>query len=387
MQPFYSLDSFPFMAIPFFLLAGRLMQDAGISQRIFEFINFIIGRVRGGLGATAVLACMFFGALTGSSVATVSAMGSLIIPEMEKQGYTKAYGTALICSSGFLGILIPPSIPGILYGMMAGLSIAKVFLATVGSGILLGAAYMLVNFIAFGRKQPKTSRGLTLPAFALELIRSTKRSFFALLMPIIILGGIYGGFFTPTEAAAVAVVYGLVVGLLVYRTINIRNLYYIFQNSAVSSAVLLIILALAASTAGRAFTLLQIPDTVADWFIGFTKSPLMVLLLLNVFFIFLGMFIDCNTLILIFTPVLMTLIQKYGIDPYHFGAIFLLNVEIGLITPPFAGNLFVGCMITGLTIDQIWKPMLFFLLVCFPVLLLVTLFPQISLFIPDLIMG
>ncbi|MBU2551982.1 MAG: TRAP transporter large permease [Proteobacteria bacterium] len=387
LQPFYAIDSFPLMAIPFFVLAGRLMQDGGISNRIFHFIHFFIGRLRGGLGATAVAACMFFGALTGSSVATVSAIGSLMIPEMEKGGYTRAYAAALISAAGFLGVLIPPSIPGILYGMMAEISIARVFLTTVGPGILLGALYILVNYVIFGRKQPKVTEKQTWSEFATGFSASFRQGFLALLMPVIILGGIYGGIFTPTEAAAVAVVYGFLVAFLVYRTVSLKDLYSILMNSTITSSVLLIIVALAAGIGGRVFTILQIPDVVSAWCINFTTSPLVMLLMVNVFLLLLGMFLDCNTIVLIFTPVFMEMTKKYGIDPYHFGAIMLMNVEIGLITPPAAANLFVGCMVSGLTIDKIWKPLIPFLLVCFPVLILVTLFPQISLFIPNLIMG
>jgi C4-dicarboxylate transporter DctM subunit len=387
LQPFHSLDSFPLMAIPFFVLAGRLMQDGGISKRIFDILYFLIGRLRGGLGATAVGASMFFGALTGSSVATVSAIGSMMIPEMEEGGYSRDYATALISASGFLGVLVPPSIPGILYGMMAGLSIARIFLTTLGPAILLGILYIAVNYVVFGRKQQKTGQNRTWPQFATDFSLSVKRGFLALLMPVIILGGIYGGIFTPTEAAAAAVVYGFLVVFFFYRTVSLKNIYNIFKDSTLNSAVLLILVALAAGVFGRVITLLQLPDLVVSVCTDLTASPLAVLLLLNVFLLLLGLFIDCNTVILIFTPVFMGLINKYGIDPYHFGAIMLMNVEIGLITPPAAANLFVGCMVSGLTIDEIWKPLLPFLLICFPVLLLVTLFPQVSLFIPDLIMG
>jgi len=387
LQPFYAIDSFPLMAIPFFVLAGRLMQDSGISDRIFKFLHFFIGRLRGGLGATAILACMFFGTISGSSVATVSAIGSVMIPEMERNGYTRAYATALISAAGFLGVLIPPSIPGILWAMMAELSIAKVFLTTVGPGILLGAAYIGVNFLMHGRKQPKVKASLTLPEYASNFAVSIKQGFFALLMPVIILGGIYGGIFTPTEAAAVAVVYGFLVGFVIYRSLKWKNLYEIFMQSALASAVLLITVALAAGVGGRVFTVLQVPNAVSEWIVGITQNPRMFLLLINLFLLLLGMFLDCNTIILIFTPVFMAMGKRYGIDPYHLGAIVLLNTEIGLITPPVAGNLFVGCMISGLTIDQIWKPLVPFLCVCMPVLAIVTLFPEIALWIPELILG
>jgi C4-dicarboxylate transporter DctM subunit len=387
LQPFFALDSFPLMAIPFFILAGNLMEQGGISEHIFRFINCFIGRLRGGLGATTVLACMFFGAISGSSVATVSAIGSLMVPQMVAGGYKKTYATALIIASGFLGVLIPPSIPGILYAMMAELSIAKVFLVTVGPGILLATMYIIVNFLVYGRKQPKPAEPFRWGPFLSNLIHSTKKGILALLMPVIILGGIYGGVFTPTEAAAVSVVYGFIVGFFAYRSIDKRNLYTIFARSALASFVLLIIVALAAGVGGRVFTILQIPQSVANFFVGITDSPIIMLLLVNILLLFLGMFLDCNTIILIFTPVLMEIAKKYGIDPYHFGAIVLLNVEIGLITPPMAANIFVGCSVTELTIDQIWKPLVPFLLVCFPVLAAVTYLPQISLFIPNLILG
>jgi C4-dicarboxylate transporter DctM subunit len=385
--PFYMIDSFPLMAVPFFILAGMLMEESQITEKIFAIFNAIVGRMRGGLGSIAVLSCMFFGALTGSSAATVSAIGTIMIPEMVRANYPLPYATALVCASGYLGMLIPPSIAAILYGISAHVSIARMFLATIVPAIMIGGLYIFVNYMAFGRKEPKTKEPFSIRAFSFNVIRTTRKGFFAILMPVIILGGIYSGFFTPTEAAAVAVFYGLIAGGLIYRTLGVRNLINAFRRSAAMSAVPLIIVALAGGVMGRVITLLQVPVLVAEFVNNLTDSPIAVLMIINVFLLILGMFLETATTIVVVTPVLAPLAGEYGIDPIHLGAVILLNIEIGLITPPFATNLFIGSRISNLTIDQFLRPLMPFLLVALPVLVLVTYIPQLTLWLPNLVMG
>ena len=385
--PFYTLDSFPLMAIPFFIFAGDLMREGGISEAIISFINAIIGRIRGSLGAVTVLACMVFGTISGSSVATVSAIGSIMIPEMEKGGYNRSYAAALTAAAGFLGILIPPSIPGVVYAISGGVSIAAIFAATVFPGILLGFSYILVNYFIFGRKQPKRTDPFSTKAVLRNVVFVGRRATLALFMPIIILGGIYGGIFTPTESAGVAVVYGLIVGCFFYKGINRRNFLPTLRDSALTSAVLLILLALAGGLLGRVFTIAKVPDHIATLMMQLTTSPVVFLLLFNIFVLILGCLLEINTIVAVLTPIFVPIARKYGIDPIHFGAVLLLNAEIGLITPPFAANLFVACRVANLTIDQIARPLVPFLLVCFPTLAVTTYVPWFSMWLPHLLLG
>lgn len=385
--PFYSLDSFPLMAIPFFIFAGDLMREGGISERLVAFIDAIIGRIRGSLGAVTVLACMLFGTISGSSAATVSAIGSIMLPEMEKGGYDRRYATALIAASGFLGILIPPSIPGVIYAISSGVSIAAIFAATVFPGILLCFSYILVNYLIFGRKQPKRADPFSMKAMLRNTVSTGNRAKWALLMPIIILGGIYGGIFTPTEAASVAVVYGLIVSFFFYKGINLRDFIPILRESALTSIVILILIAFAGSLSGRVFTILKAPEYAAAFMMQLTKSQVGFLICFNIFVLILGCLFETNTLVIILTPIFVPIAQSYGLDPIHFGAVLLLNIEIGLITPPFAGNLFVACRMANLSLDQIVRPLIPFLFVCFPTLAVTTYVPWFSTWLPHILLG
>jgi C4-dicarboxylate transporter, DctM subunit len=308
-----------------------------------------------------------------------------MIPEMTKAGYNKRYATALVAAAGFLGVLIPPSIPGVVYAVSSGVSIAAIFVATVVPGIILASFYILVNYLIFGRKQPKQTGPFSVKALLQNVGSSGKDASWALFMPVIILGGIYGGIFTPTEAAAVSVIYGLFVGWFIYHGLNRKNILGIFRDSALTSCVLLIVLALAGSLLGRVFTVARAPDYIAELMLQMTKSPVVFLLLFNIFVLILGCFLETNTMVIILTPIFVPIAQKYGIHPIHFGAILLLNVEIGLITPPFAGNLFVACRVSNLQLDEIVRPLLPFLFVCFPTLAITTYIPWVSMWLPRLL--
>lgn len=374
---FNSLNSFPLLAIPGFILAGVVLSAGGISQRILDLSQAVVGRFRGSLGATTVLASAAFGTVSGSSLATVAAVGGIMTPEMQKAGYGRAYPAALIGASGLLGILIPPSVPGIILAISAGLSIADVWLVTVMPALLLAVVYIAINYVVIGRKAPRDAEPLQFAPYIAQIGQKGFRASAALLMPVIIFAGIYGGVFTPTEAAFVAVAYGLVVAVVLYRTIGLRSGYGILRDAALTSASISILIAFAA-IAGRMITVLGVPGQVADFVSDNVSSPIVFLLLLNVVLLILGSFMETNTSILITAPILFPAATELGIEPLHFAAVMLLNLEIGMITPPFAANLFVSCGIADITLDKIVRPLVPFFLGAVGVLLVTTLWPDFS---------
>ncbi len=355
---FAGLDQFPLLAIPAFFLAGDLMASGGISEAIVNFINAIVGRLRGALGCVLVITCALFGAITGSSVATVSAVGNILKDPMLKAGYDKKYFTALISAAGFLGTLIPPSVPGIMYALVANQKVTDVWMSTVGPGILLTILYCVVNYFICGRKMPKITEPFEIKSYGKGIGKATPKALVAFIMPAIIFGGVYGGAFTATEAGAVAVVYGILAGWVIYplffKMKPDDSLAQTVRKSAMSSLTIALLIC-TATIVGRMVALG-----------GVTKT---------------------NTGILLFCPILFPIAQAYGIDLVHFGAMLLLNLEIGLITPPFAANLFVACKMTKLSIDEILKDLIPFFLVCVPVLLITTFWEPFSLFIPNLLNG
>ncbi|WP_066304308.1 TRAP transporter large permease [Bacillus sp. FJAT-29814] len=380
---FQSLDSFPLMAIPFFILAGDLMKEGGLSERLIHWINSFVGKIRGGLGVVMVVACTFFGAISGSSVATVAAIGSIMIPIMEKYGYERRYSSALAAASGFLGILIPPSIPLIIYGITANVSIGDLFLSTVFPGLLLAIFYIIVNFVFF-KKYHTDPANNEMDIMSSNMGKSTISALPAIILPIIILGGIYGGAFTPTEAAAVAVIYSFVVGFFIYRGLSKKNIKRVLLDSALTSSVLLILMALV-SVLGRYLTLENVPLTISGFLTDAFDNKYMFLLVINLLFLLIGMFMETNTAILLFTPLLIPALKQLGIDPVHFGAILVLNLGIGSITPPFAANLFVANRISGVPVTKMLAPLLPFLFLAgIPVLFIVTYIPWLSMWLPSL---
>lgn len=382
------LNNFTYLAIPAFVLAGDIMGACGISKRIVDFVNSFIGRCRGSLGAIAVITSGLFGTLTGSSLATVSTIAGMMLPEMERGGYTRKYSTALIAASGFIGILIPPSIPGIVYAMMSGDSLMEVWLCTVGPGILMIIMFCAINFWRYGRHEPKVTEPFHFESYIRNVGKATKDSILALLMPVIIFCGIYGGFFTPTEAGGVSVLYGILAGFLliplIYKQKSESPLVKILSNSAMSSASICMIIAFSA-IAGRMITLTRIPTYLTEFMLEITDSRFMFLVIVNILLIIVGIFMDSNASILILGPVLIPMAEAYGVDTTHFAAIMLLNLEIGFITPPMAGNLFVACRIANLSIDEIIKDLLPFFLGAVVVLIITTYFPSVATFLPNLI--
>lgn len=374
-------DSFPLIAVPLFILAGDLMQHGGMSRRIVGFANALIGHIRGGLAYVNVLACVFFAAISGSSPATVAAIGSNMIPEMEKVGYTRHFSGALTASSGMIGVMIPPSIPFIIYGVTAEVSIGKLFLAGVVPGILFALMFMLVARILL--RNDKSVQESTMTFSGSGVWESFRSSIWALLVPGIILGGIYSGIFTPTEAGAVAVVYAVIIGIFVYRDITFTDLPSILALSAKTSGTILV-LVIMATAFGRLITLARIPVELAALITSLSDNPVIILLLINLLLLFIGMFMETISSIIIMTPILLPVATAIGVDPIVFGVILTVNLAIGFCTPPLGVNLFVASSISKVSIEQLSKAILPFFVGMLVLLMLVTYVPAISLALPSL---
>jgi tripartite ATP-independent transporter DctM subunit len=373
-----SLDSFTLLAIPFYVMAGRIMLAGGMATRLVGLAAALVGWVRGGLGAAGVLTAMFFATISGSSSATAAAIGSILVPEMTKRNYPKPYAAAIIASSGEIGVIIPPSIPMVIYAVTVSESIGSLFLAGIIPGLLIGFSMMALIIVQ------STLRGYGDPTrfvpreIARDVWVATKRAALSLLMPIIVLGGIYGGVFTATEAAVVAAVYALILGLFVYKELKWRELPEILAGSAKTSAIVLIIVAFA-SVFAYVLTTYQAPQAVAAWLTAVTASPLIFLLLVNGFLFFVGMFMETLAAIIILAPVLAPAAIAFGIDPIHFGVIVVVNLAVGMVTPPVGVNLFVACSISKLRMEQLMPPLMPFLATLVLCLLIITYVPALSL--------
>lgn len=374
-------DSFPLIAVPLFILAGDLMQHGGMSRRLVGFANALIGHIRGGLAYVNVLACVFFAAISGSSPATVAAIGSNMIPEMEKVGYTRKLSGALTASSGMIGVMIPPSIPFIIYGVTAEVSIGKLFLAGVVPGILFALMFMLVAWILL-RKDVVIQQSSE-PFSGAGVWRSFRSSIWALLVPGIILGGIYSGMFTPTEAGAVAVVYAAFIGIVVYKDITLRDLPDILAASAKTSGTILV-LVIMATAFGRLITLARIPSDLSSTITSLSDNPIIVLLLINILLLIIGMFMETISSIIIMTPILLPVATALGVDPIVFGVILTVNLAIGFCTPPLGVNLFVASSISKVSIESLSRAILPFFIGMLVLLMLVTYVPALSLALPSL---
>ncbi len=379
-EMFGSINRFPLAAIPFFILAGNLMEGGGISRRLVEFARSIVGGVQGGLPMTCVLTCMIFAAVSGSSVATTFAIGAILIPALVRHGYPTNYAAALQATSAELGVIIPPSIPLILYGVSAEVSIGELFIAGFGPGVLIGGALMAFVWIyckikGWGRQDGDGRLGFG---------KATLQAAWALMMPVIILGGIYGGIFTPTEASAVAVVYALFVGMVVYREIKPRDLMPILKKSAISSSVILFIIANAGLFAFL-ITRAGVPDAIGQWLTAVLDSPLLFLVGVNAALFVIGMFIETSASIIVLAPILVPVAAHFGIDPVHFGIIMVVNLALGMITPPFGVNLFAACTVARISVDRIIPYLLPFVLVVLGCLAVISYVPWISLGLRDMV--
>ena len=379
-EMFNAINKFPLAAIPFFILAGNLMETGGISRRLVEFAKSIVGGVQGGLPMTCVLTCMIFAAVSGSSVATTFAIGAILIPALIKHGYPTSYAAALQATSAELGVIIPPSIPMILYGVSAEVSIGELFIAGFGPGLLISAALMLFVWVYCKWKGWGKNDGEGRLSFG----KATWQAGWALLMPVIILGGIYGGVFTPTEASAVAVFYALIVGVVIYREIGLADLYAILRKSVVSSSVIMFIIANAGLFAFL-ITRAGVPEAIGLWLQDVLKSPAMFLLGVNTALFIIGMFIETSAAIIVLAPILAPVAVHFGVDPVHFGLIMVVNLALGMITPPFGVNLFAACSVARISLDQIVKHLVPFVLVILGCLMVITYVPWISLALRDLV--
>jgi len=375
---FSSINKFPLAAIPFFILAGNIMETGGISRRLVDFAKSLVGGVQGGLPMTTVLTCMIFAAVSGSSVATTFAIGAILIPALIQHGYPRPYAAALQATSAELGVVIPPSIPLILYGVSAEVSIGELFIAGFGPGLLIGCSLMLFVWLYCKAKGWGKNDG----DGRLGVLPATRKAGWALLMPVIILGGIYGGVFTPTEASAVAVFYALVVGMVIYREIGLRDLYTILRKSVLSSAVIMFIIANAGLFAFL-LTRAGVPEAIGLWLEDVLQSPALFLLGVNAALFLIGMFIETSAAILVLAPILVPVAMHFGIDPVHFGLIMVVNLAMGMITPPFGVNLFAACTVARLSLDKIIRDLIPFVLVVMACLMVITYVPAVSLTLRD----
>ncbi|WP_439886604.1 C4-dicarboxylate TRAP transporter large permease protein DctM [Pseudomonas sp. MBLB4123] len=375
---FETSEHYTLLAIPFFLLSGAFMTTGGVAKRLIDFANACVGHIRGGLAISAVLACMLFAALSGSSPATVAAVGSIAIAGMVRSGYPQAFGAGIVCNAGTLGILIPPSIVMVVYAAATEQSVGKLFMAGVVPGLLLGVALMAAIYIV--------ARKMNLPAMPRaslrEFLSAARKAIWGLLLMVIILGGIYSGMFTPTEAAAVAAVYAGFVALFVYKDMTIRECPKVLLESGKLSIMLMFIIANAMLFA-HVLTTEQIPQTITAWVIEMGLQPWQFLLVVNIVLLVAGAFMEPSAIILILAPILFPIAIQLGIDPIHLGIIMVVNMEIGLITPPVGLNLFVTSAVTGMPLTSVIRAAWPWLMLLLSFLLVITYIPAVSLALPN----
>jgi len=379
-QVFIGIDHFPLMAIPFFILAGNLMAAGGISARLVDLAKSIVGGLQGGLAMTCVLTCMMFAAVSGSSVATTFAIGAILIPAMVRHGYPRPLAASIQASSAELGVLIPPSIPLILFGVSTDTSIGQLFIAGIGPGVLVAGALLLFLYLfckvrGYGLQDREDRTQFTV-AF--------RRAWAALLMPVVVIGGIYGGIFTPTEASAVAVFYALAVGGLLYRELRLSDLAPILRQSVISTAAVMLIIA-AAALFSFLISRSGLPREIADWVTAVFDSPWAFLLAVNALLLVVGMFIETSAAILVLAPILTPIAMQFGVQPVHFGLVMVVNLALGMITPPLGVNLFAACAVAKISIDQMLPWLVRFVLVILACLMAITYMPWISVGLVDLI--
>ncbi len=380
---FAALDSFPLMAIPFFVLAGELMGKGGVSKRLLDFAESLVGFIVGGLGMVTTLGCMFFAAISGSGPATVSAMGSFMMPTMTARGYDKGFSAALTAAAGSIGVIIPPSIPFVIYGVVTGTSIGTLFLAGVIPGIIIGLGLMLCNYL-LAKKYDYQGTG-EFPT-AKRVWQSFKEAFWALMAPVIILGGIYGGIFTPTEAAVVGSVYGLLVGMFIYKELGAKEMYACFRDTMIINGATTFIVGLSVSFA-HLLTVEQVPAMMYNLITSLAGSLIGALIMINVMLLIIGCFIDNISSCIILAPILLPIVSKMGMDPVHFGIVMTVNLAIGFVTPPYGANLFIASAVGNVpmqrVINFVW-PFIFSMIIS---LLLITYIPWLSLFLPGQVLG
>jgi C4-dicarboxylate transporter, DctM subunit len=374
-----AMDSFPLLAVPLFILAGEIMTRGGLARRLFLLADVLVGRYTGGLAMATVLACMFFGAISGSAPATVAAIGSMSVPILIARGYGESFATALVVCAGTLGVIIPPSIPLIIYGAAADVSVGKLFIGGILPGVVVGICLMVFAYV-YGRRNRGTIITMSHDVSRLDAVR---KAIWALLTPLLVLGGIYSGVFTPTEAAAVAVAYGLFVSVVIYREISVRDIPKVVAAAATTIAPILIIAA-AGAAFGRVLTLLQAADMIGHYVSSMVAGPIMLLIIINIMLLIVGMFMEKLASIIVLTPILLPIVVPYGIDPIHFGLIMVVNLAIGFITPPVGVNLYIGSQISGIPVMRLARHIVEPLIYLIFALALITYIPAITLWLPSL---
>lgn len=376
---FTAVNSFSLMAIPFFVLAGNVMASGGISRRLVNFANLLIGGIRGGLSMAAILASMIFAAISGSCPATTAAIGSIMVPEMEKSGYDLDFSAATVAAAGTVGQVIPPSVPMVTYCVLAGCSVSTLFMAGIGPGILMGLVMMGISY----------RYAVTHNILVKKARRSFKKvahifmdSIWAVLMPVIILGGIYSGIFTPTESAAVAVIYGLLVGRFIYRDLKMKDLIKILNDSAAGTAVIMLIMA-TAGTFSWILTSERIPQLIANTLLGITTNKYILLFLFNIVLLIAGCFLNPSAAVILLTPILLPVLTAVGVNPYLVGIVMIVNLAVGQITPPVGACLYVACNIAHIKLEPLVKAIIPYLIALILTIVAITYIEPISLMIPN----
>ncbi len=379
---FGGIDSFPLLAVPMFVLSGILMSKGGVSKKLFDVFSYFLGKKKAGMPCAVIITCLFYGAISGSAPATVAAVGSMTIPLLIKLGYDKTFVTAIVAVAGGLGVIIPPSIPFILYGTTSGTSVGKMFMAGILPGLLIASLLMLYAYIhckRYGEDRAKIDAEVN-ALHRKGFKRVFKESFWALLTPVIILGCIYSGVASPTEAAVISVFYSLIISMFVYKTLKFKDLYDVLVESIKTFAPILFILASAVAFS-RIITLLQVPEMAANFILNTVHGKVAVLIVINLLLLIVGMVMDTSPAILILTPILLPIAQSVGVDPVQFGIIMVVNLAIGFVTPPIGINLFVASSLTDIPVMKIAKKAMPLIGFFFIALLLITFIPQISLFL------
>ena len=377
---FGGLDSFPLLAVPMFVLSGIIMARGGISKKLFDVFAYFMGNRTAGMPCAVIVTCLFYGAISGSGPATVAAVGSMTIPILADLGYDRKFATAVVAVAGGLGVIIPPSIPFIMYGMASGASVSDLFLAGIIPGLLIGGLLMIyaVFYCKKNGEDKERIREVVGELHKKGFLAVLKESFLALLSPVIILGCIYTGVASPTEAAVISVFYALIISLFAYRTIHLKDIWAILVESIRTYAPIMFILA-ASVAFSRVLTLMQVPQAISAWILGNFTNKIILLLVINLFLLLVGMVMDTTPAILILTPILLPIVTQIGMNPIHFGIMMVVNLAVGFVTPPIGVNLFVASSLTDIPVMDLAKhamPMILYFLLA---LLLITFVPQVSL--------